>query len=63
MLILTGTKDLLNPEFEPQAAAKAIKNVRVVTISPGRGQRTRIRWRRISGGRRVSQPGDGELSR
>jgi homoserine O-acetyltransferase/O-succinyltransferase len=34
-LILTGTKDLLNPEFEPQAAAKAIKNVRVVTISPG----------------------------
>jgi hypothetical protein len=35
-LILTGTKNLLNPEFEPQAAAKAIKNVRVVTISPGR---------------------------
>jgi homoserine O-acetyltransferase/O-succinyltransferase len=34
-LILTGTKDLLNPEFEPQLAAKAIKNVRVVTISPG----------------------------
>jgi homoserine O-acetyltransferase len=34
-LILTGTKDLLNPEFEPLAAAKAIKNVRTVTISPG----------------------------
>jgi homoserine O-acetyltransferase len=34
-LILTGTKDLLNPEFEPQAAARAIKNARVVTISPG----------------------------
>src|SRR3569833_544528 len=34
-LILTGTKDLLNPEFEPQTAAKAIKNLRVVTISPG----------------------------
>ena len=34
-LILTGTKDLLNPEFEPQAAARAIKDVRVVTISPG----------------------------
>jgi homoserine O-acetyltransferase len=34
-LILTGTKDLLNPEFEPQAAARAIKDVRTVTISPG----------------------------
>ena len=34
-LILTGTKDLLNPEFEPQSAAKAIKDVRVITISPG----------------------------
>ena len=34
-LILTGTKDLLNPEFEPQSAAPAIKDVRVVTISPG----------------------------
>jgi homoserine O-acetyltransferase/O-succinyltransferase len=33
-LILTGTKDLLNPEFEPQSAAHAIKNVRVITISP-----------------------------
>ena len=33
-LILT-TKDLLNPEFEPQAAAQAIKGVRVITISPG----------------------------
>ena len=34
-MVLTGTKDLLNPEFEPQAAARAIKDVRVVTISPG----------------------------
>ena len=34
-LILIGTKDLLNPEFEPQAAARSIPNVRVVTISPG----------------------------
>jgi homoserine O-acetyltransferase len=34
-VILTGTKDLLNPEFEPQSAARAIKDVRVVTISPG----------------------------
>ncbi len=34
-LILTGTKDLLNPEFEPRAAARSIPNARVVTISPG----------------------------
>jgi homoserine O-acetyltransferase/O-succinyltransferase len=34
-LVLTGTKDLLNPEFEPQSAAKAIKDVHVITISPG----------------------------
>ena len=34
-LILTGTKDLLNPEFEPQEAAKNIANVKVMTISPG----------------------------
>ena len=34
-LILTGTKDLLNPEYEPQDAARFIRDVRVVTISPG----------------------------
>jgi homoserine O-acetyltransferase/O-succinyltransferase len=34
-LIFTGTKDLLNPEFEPQAAAHLIPHVRVLTISPG----------------------------
>ena len=34
-LILTGTKDLLNPDFEPKEAAKNIANVKVVTISPG----------------------------
>ena len=34
-LILTGTKDLLNPEFEPIAAAKNIPNATVRTISPG----------------------------
>jgi homoserine O-acetyltransferase/O-succinyltransferase len=34
-LILTGTKDLLNPEFEPQEAGKNIANVKVMTISPG----------------------------
>jgi homoserine O-acetyltransferase len=34
-LILTGTKDLLNPEFEPIAAAKNIPGVKMMTISPG----------------------------
>jgi homoserine O-acetyltransferase/O-succinyltransferase len=34
-LILTGTKDLLNPEYEPREAARFIRDVRVVTISPG----------------------------
>ena len=33
--ILIGTKDLLNPEWEPQDAARYIKDVRVTTISPG----------------------------
>jgi homoserine O-acetyltransferase len=34
-LIMTGTKDLLNPEWEPQEAARYIRDVRVATISPG----------------------------
>jgi homoserine O-acetyltransferase len=34
-LILNGTKDLLNPEWEPQDAARFIRDVRVLTISPG----------------------------
>ncbi|HEV2038339.1 MAG TPA: hypothetical protein VGQ96_07015, partial [Candidatus Eremiobacteraceae bacterium] len=34
-LVLTGTKDLLNPEFEPKDAARYIKDARVITISPG----------------------------
>jgi homoserine O-acetyltransferase/O-succinyltransferase len=34
-LILLGTKDLLNPEWEPQDAAKNIRNVKVMTIRPG----------------------------
>jgi homoserine O-acetyltransferase/O-succinyltransferase len=34
-LILTGTKDLLNPEFEPIEAGKNITNVKLMTISPG----------------------------
>jgi homoserine O-acetyltransferase/O-succinyltransferase len=33
-LILLGSKDLLNPEWEPQDAAKHIRNVKVVTIRP-----------------------------
>jgi homoserine O-acetyltransferase len=34
-LILVGTKDLLNPEWEPQEAAKHIRDVKVATIRPG----------------------------
>jgi homoserine O-acetyltransferase/O-succinyltransferase len=34
-LILTGTKDLLNPEFEPKEMGKNIANVKMMTISPG----------------------------
>jgi homoserine O-acetyltransferase/O-succinyltransferase len=34
-LILTGTKDLLNPEFEPLEAGKNITGVKMLTISPG----------------------------
>lgn len=34
-LIMTGTKDLLNPEWEPQDAARFVRDVRVMTISPG----------------------------
>jgi homoserine O-acetyltransferase/O-succinyltransferase len=34
-LILTGTKDLLNPEFEPTEMGKNIHDVKMETISPG----------------------------
>ena len=34
-LIMTGTKDLLSPEWEPREAARYIRDVRVMTISPG----------------------------
>jgi homoserine O-acetyltransferase len=34
-LILLGIKDLLNPEGEPADAARAIRDAKVVTISPG----------------------------
>jgi homoserine O-acetyltransferase len=33
--ILTGTKDLLNPEFEPKEMGKNIPDVKMMTISPG----------------------------
>jgi homoserine O-acetyltransferase len=34
-LILTGTKDLLNPDFEPKEMGKNIPDVTMMTISPG----------------------------
>jgi homoserine O-acetyltransferase len=34
-LILTGTKDLLNPDFEPKEMGRNIPVVRIATISPG----------------------------
>jgi homoserine O-acetyltransferase/O-succinyltransferase len=34
-LIMVGTKDLLNPEWEPREAAHHIRDVRVTSISPG----------------------------
>ncbi|WP_072817144.1 alpha/beta fold hydrolase [Bradyrhizobium erythrophlei] len=34
-LIMTGTKDLLNPEFEPLETGKNIVGVKMMTISPG----------------------------
>ena len=34
-LILTGTKDLLNPEFEVKETGKNIADVKMMTISPG----------------------------
>jgi homoserine O-acetyltransferase len=34
-LILTGTKDLLNPEFEPTGMGRNIPGVKMMTISPG----------------------------
>jgi homoserine O-acetyltransferase len=34
-LVMVGTKDLLNPEWEPEDAARAIPNAKTITISPG----------------------------
>ena len=33
-LIMTGVKDLLDPEWEPLEAARDIRDVRTVTINP-----------------------------
>ena len=33
-LVMVGTKDLLNPEWEPLEAARYIRDVRVSTIRP-----------------------------
>jgi homoserine acetyltransferase len=33
-LIMTGVKDLLNPEWEPLEAARYMRDVRTVTINP-----------------------------
>ena len=33
-MIIVGSKDLLNPEWEPRDAARFIRDVRVITISP-----------------------------
>jgi homoserine O-acetyltransferase/O-succinyltransferase len=41
-LILIGTKDLLNPEWEPLDAARYIRDVRATTISPGTIKRAGI---------------------
>ena len=42
-LILLGTKDLLNPEWEPQDAARNIPDVKVVTIRPAQSLAMRRR--------------------
>ena len=57
-LIMVGTKDLLNPEYEPQDAARFIRDVRTVTISPGTVTGHGGRRRRVSGRCRSSQPRD-----
>ena len=62
-LILTGTKDLLNPEFEPIEMGKNIPGVKMMTISPGTVTGHAVGRRRDPGGCRVSQPRDRRVSR
>ena len=61
-LILTGTKDLLNPEFEPIEAGKNIAGVKMMTISPGTVTGHAAAGGAIPGRCRVSQPRDGGVS-
>ncbi len=55
-LILTGTKDLLNPEFEPIEMGKNIPDVKMMTISPGTVTGHASAGGGDAGGRRISQP-------
>ena len=62
-LILTGTKDLLNPEFEPTTTGKNIPGVKMMTISPGTVTGHASAGGAGPGGRRVSQPRGRRVSR
>ena len=57
-LILLGTKDLLNPEWEPQDAARNIPDVKGRDHSARFGYRPCGGRRRLSRGRRLHQPRD-----
>ena len=57
-LIMVGTKDLLNPEYEPQDAARFIRDVRVTTINPGTVTGHASAGGGFSGGCRFPEPGD-----
>ena len=62
-LILTGTKDLLNPEWEPQEAAKNIRDAQSGDHQPGHRNRPCRGRRRLPGRRGVPEPRDGGLPR
>jgi homoserine O-acetyltransferase len=55
---LVGTKDLLNPEFEPIEAARYVRDARVVTISPGTVTGHASAGGAFPAGRRLLEPGD-----
>ena len=57
-LIMVGTKDLLNPEYEPQDAARFIRDVRVTTINPGTVTGHASAGGGFPGGCRFPEPGD-----
>ena len=61
-LILTGTKDLLNPEFEPIEMRQEHPRRQDDDDQPGHRDRPRLRRRRDPGGCRVSQPRGGGVS-